>query len=224
MWSSFQLCYGFTRPCCLSQSFQWSKWRKKFWHLNSITSALNAVNVHSSPNNCFSGHWFHSPPRWLSIDWVEVYEFSVRSRAWHSPAQSKRAVVKTVMDRVRHPASSTKERISEEQRVVSDLKTKKYPAKFIWGSMRRERESNKIRSFEWHNSFRLNLLYWRSLKEFCVCWAKRMLGPLFVRSKHLVYWDSPQENIYINITILWRDWGDEQSRASIETYPLGSKR
>ena len=52
-----------------------------------------------------------------------------------SPAQSKKAVVKTLMDRARCLPLNTKQRSSEEQRVVRDLKANGYPAKFFIGKV-----------------------------------------------------------------------------------------
>ena len=47
----------------------------------------------------------------------------------HSPAQSKRAVVKTLMDRAEYLPSSTEQRRNEKQRVIGDMKANGYPAK-----------------------------------------------------------------------------------------------
>ena len=49
----------------------------------------------------------------------------------HSPAQSKRAVVKTLMDRAKCIPSTTAQRQNEKQRVVNDLKANGYPESFI---------------------------------------------------------------------------------------------
>ena len=49
----------------------------------------------------------------------------------HSPAQSKRAVVKTRMDRAKCIPSTTAERQNEKRRVISDLKAIGYPESFI---------------------------------------------------------------------------------------------
>ena len=49
----------------------------------------------------------------------------------HSPAQSKRAVVKTLMDRAKYLPSSTKQRSNEKQHVIGHLKSNGYPTKFI---------------------------------------------------------------------------------------------
>ena len=48
-----------------------------------------------------------------------------------TPVQSKKAVVKILMDLARCLLLITKQRNTEQQRVVSDLKTNGYPAKFI---------------------------------------------------------------------------------------------
>ncbi|KAL9963452.1 hypothetical protein ACROYT_G026963, partial [Oculina patagonica] len=49
----------------------------------------------------------------------------------HSPAQSKRAVVKTLMDRAKCIPSTTAQRQNEKQRVINDLKANGYPESFI---------------------------------------------------------------------------------------------
>ena len=49
----------------------------------------------------------------------------------HSPAQSKRAVVKTLLDRAKCIPSTTARRRSEERRVINDLKANGYPENFI---------------------------------------------------------------------------------------------
>jgi hypothetical protein len=49
----------------------------------------------------------------------------------HSPAQSKRAVVKTLMDRAKCIPSTTAQRQNEKRRVISDLKANGYPESFI---------------------------------------------------------------------------------------------
>lgn len=129
----------------------------------------------------------HSHPRWLSrsVKRKATHTNKYLSFDSHSPAQSKIAVVKTLMDPARClPSSTAKERTGEEQRVVSDLTADGYPAKIHREGMRRERESNKIRSLQWHNKLSPQSRILK--KEFCVSCAKRMLGPLFVRSKHLV--------------------------------------
>ena len=50
----------------------------------------------------------------------------------HSPAQNKRAVVKTaLLDRAKCISSTTTRRRSEERRVINDLKANGYPENFI---------------------------------------------------------------------------------------------
>ncbi|XP_068720649.1 uncharacterized protein [Montipora capricornis] len=49
----------------------------------------------------------------------------------HSPAQNKRAVVKTLLDRAKCISSTTARRRSEERRVINDLKGNGYPENFI---------------------------------------------------------------------------------------------
>ena len=49
----------------------------------------------------------------------------------HSPAQSKRAVVKTLMDRAKCIPSTAAQRQNEKRRVVNDLKANGYPESFI---------------------------------------------------------------------------------------------
>ncbi|KAL9959675.1 hypothetical protein ACROYT_G033018 [Oculina patagonica] len=49
----------------------------------------------------------------------------------HSPAQSKRAVVKTLMNRAKCIPSTTAQRQNEKQRVINDLKANGYPESFI---------------------------------------------------------------------------------------------
>ena len=50
----------------------------------------------------------------------------------HSPAQNKRAVVKTaLLDRAKCISSTTARRRSEERRVINDLKANGYPENFI---------------------------------------------------------------------------------------------
>ena len=49
----------------------------------------------------------------------------------YSPAQNKRAVVKTLMDRAKCIPSTTAQRRSEERRVFSDLKANGYPESFV---------------------------------------------------------------------------------------------
>ena len=49
----------------------------------------------------------------------------------HSPAQSKRTVVKTLLDRAKCISSTTARRRSEERRVINDLKANGYPENFI---------------------------------------------------------------------------------------------
>ena len=49
----------------------------------------------------------------------------------HSQAQSKRAVVKSSMDRAKCIPSTTAQRQSEERRVINNLKTNGYPQNFI---------------------------------------------------------------------------------------------
>ncbi|XP_078353258.1 uncharacterized protein LOC144638030 [Oculina patagonica] len=49
----------------------------------------------------------------------------------HSPAQSKRAVVKTLMDRAKYLPSTSQRKQSEKQQVIGDLKVNGYPQSFI---------------------------------------------------------------------------------------------
>ena len=49
----------------------------------------------------------------------------------HSPAQSKRAVVKTLMDRAKYLPSTSERKQSEKQQVIGDLKVNGYPQSFI---------------------------------------------------------------------------------------------
>jgi len=49
----------------------------------------------------------------------------------HSPAQSKRAVIKTLMDQAKCIASTTAQRQNEKRRVISDLEANGYPESFI---------------------------------------------------------------------------------------------
>ena len=49
----------------------------------------------------------------------------------HNPAQSKRAVVKTLLDCAKCIPSTTARRRSEERRVINDLKANGYPENFI---------------------------------------------------------------------------------------------
>ena len=49
----------------------------------------------------------------------------------HSPAQNKKAVVKTLIDRAKCIPSTTAQRQNEERRVVNDLKANGYPESFI---------------------------------------------------------------------------------------------
>ena len=49
----------------------------------------------------------------------------------HSPAQSKRAVVKTLMDRPKCIPSTTTQRQNEKRRVINDLRANSYPESFI---------------------------------------------------------------------------------------------
>ena len=49
----------------------------------------------------------------------------------HSPAQSKRAVVKTLMDRAKYLPSTSERKQSEKQQIISDLKVNGYPQSFI---------------------------------------------------------------------------------------------
>ena len=51
--------------------------------------------------------------------------------ASHSPAQSKRAVVKTLMDRAKYLPSTSERKQSEKQQVIGDLKVNGYPQSFI---------------------------------------------------------------------------------------------
>ena len=62
----------------------------------------------------------------------------------HSPVQSKRAVVKTLMDRAKCLPSSSEQQRNEEQRVISDLKANGYPVKFIEKTC--ERKGRETRS------------------------------------------------------------------------------
>ena len=72
---------------------------------------------------------------------VEVNVYS------HSPEQSKRAVVKTLIDRVKCLPSITEQRRNEEQHVISDLKANRYPENSLrkLGRKRKERHDRKSR-------------------------------------------------------------------------------
>ncbi|XP_078364090.1 uncharacterized protein LOC144648387 [Oculina patagonica] len=53
----------------------------------------------------------------------------------HSHTQSKRAVVKTLMDRGKNPPSISEWKQSENQQVIGDLKVNGYPQSFIDGCL-----------------------------------------------------------------------------------------
>ena len=56
---------------------------------------------------------------------------SVLELQLHSPAQDKRAVVNTLMDRAKCTALTTAQRQSEKRRVINDFKASGYPKNFI---------------------------------------------------------------------------------------------
>ena len=67
---------------------------------------------------------------------VDVYRKATRTNKYldfhsHCPEQSKRAVVKTLLDRAKCIPSTTARRRSEERRVIDDLKANGCPENFI---------------------------------------------------------------------------------------------
>ena len=83
----------------------------------------------------------------------------------HSPVQSKRAMIKTVMDRAKyHP--STSERKQTEKQVISDLKVNEYPRSFIQRCLDSAQVDKKSRESE---GFRLNSLCKECFRESPTC-------------------------------------------------------
>ena len=66
----------------------------------------------------------------------------------HSPAQSKRAVVKTLMDQAKCIPSTAAQRQKEKWRVVNDLKANGYPERFIKSSGESNRTNTQPRTQE----------------------------------------------------------------------------
>ena len=67
---------------------------------------------------------------------VDVYRKATRTNKYldfhsHCPEQSKRAVVKTLLDRAKCIPSTTARRRSEERRVIDELKANGCPENFI---------------------------------------------------------------------------------------------
>ena len=84
---------------------------------------------------------------------LKTCELSFNSQ---SPAQSKRAVVKTLMDWAKCLLSSTKQQRNVEQHVISDLEANGYPVKFTEKTCVEKGNRNKIRSPRKYNGFCLN--------------------------------------------------------------------
>ncbi len=61
----------------------------------------------------------------------------------HSPAQNKRAVVKTLMDRAKYLPSTSERKRSKEQQVIGDLKVNGYPQSFIDRCLEKKTENQE---------------------------------------------------------------------------------
>ena len=94
----------------------------------------DAYNNHGQEEHSLPGHE-HTVDEDRKIE-VGVYRKATHTSKYlefhsHSPAQSKRAVFETLMDRAKCIPSKTTQRRSEERRVIDDLKANGCPENFI---------------------------------------------------------------------------------------------